>query len=568
MFITLKRHEREKKVLADHSNRLTEAVLKSTDHGLFLIDAKDKILPPVSPSLATLFRRHDFSNLTLQKLLSPLVTAKTLSLVRNHFASLLSGAAHAAHPVANPLRDIDLRLANSNGSFDTVHYSFDFDSIVIPNEPRLWMVRVTDLTLRLQTTRELEDLRSQIQIQGEILRGVLQMGAARLSAFLQHTDASLKTIASVLKKPAREQDAFRHKLEEILEEVDRIRREAAVFKLSELENTARTFEDSLQELRSRSTLSGSDFLPLAVTLDQLYSQFALVRSMTAAGPVRTPGSAQSGPQMTNNGTQIIEAPKFITPAEEPKSVAGAHHTARAGSLDSTLHALTDHVAQEHNKSVVLETIGLQLIPAKYQAAIKNVAIQLIRNAVMHGIEAPAVREASGKLIRGTLRLEFRLRDRNYELLFEDDGCGIVPDVVRATAIERGLVTPEAAARMRDRETIKLIFKSRFTTLAIAPSDTTHGTGMSLVRRYVHEAGGKIALASLPGHETRFKVTLPSVATAGASDTNESPAAVEAPTAVPAVGVDHGVAAEGATDAAGTPDAEDAAGAAAVQAQVA
>jgi two-component system chemotaxis sensor kinase CheA len=131
---------------------------------------------------------------------------------------------------------------------------------------------------------------------------------------------------------------------------------------------------------------------------------------------------------------------------------------------------------------------------------------------MHGIETPAARQAAGKPAHGTLRLEFKsLAERGYELLFEDDGCGLDPDRVRATAIARGVISGEAAARLRDREAIKLIFKSGFTTLATAPGDTTHGSGMSLVRRYVHEAGGKIALASLLGHETRFKVSLPHLA---------------------------------------------------------
>jgi chemotaxis protein histidine kinase CheA len=61
----------------------------------------------------------------------------------------------------------------------------------------------------------------------------------------------------------------------------------------------------------------------------------------------------------------------------------------------------------------------------------------------------------------------------------------------------------------------LIFMSGYTTLASAPGEAPHGTGMSLVRRYVHEAGGKIALATLLGHETRFKVTLPPAAAADA-----------------------------------------------------
>src|SRR4029077_19726655 len=85
----------------------------------------------------------------------------------------------------------------------------------------------------------------------------------------------------------------------------------------------------------------------------------------------------------------------------------------------------------------------------------------------------------------------------------------------------------------DRQVIKLIFKSGYTTLNSAPGEARHGTGMSLVRRYVHEAGGKIALATLLGHETRFKVTLPATTvtdsqvaeeSSGATSTNAAPAA--------------------------------------------
>jgi signal transduction histidine kinase len=298
-------------------------------------------------------------------------------------------------------------------------------------------------------------------------------------------------------------------LEETLNEVDRVRREAAAFKLSGLERTARVFEDALQDLRSRTELSGSDFLPLAVKLDNLYEQFASLKSLTiAAGPTREPDAAANAPPVTETGTQIISAPKFTPEMMDPKAAARPYRTARAGSLDSTLQALTDHVAQEHNKQVVLETSGLELIPPRYQTAIKNIAIQLIRNAVMHGIETPEARAAANKTVRGTLRLDFKTRRDTFDLLFEDDGRGLDPDEVRAVAVQRGVVSSETAARLRDREAIKLIFKSRYTTLASSAEDVAHGAGMSLVRRYVHDAGGKIALASLPGHETRFKVSFP------------------------------------------------------------
>jgi signal transduction histidine kinase len=189
----------------------------------------------------------------------------------------------------------------------------------------------------------------------------------------------------------------------------------------------------------------------------------------------------------------------------------------AGSLASTLASLTELAAQEQQKQVVLESSGLELVPPRYQAAIKNVAVQLIRNALMHGIESAGEREAAGKPPHGTLLLEFRIAsDQSYEMLFQDDGRGIDPERVRSTAVARGLVSEEAASRLRDRQAIKLIFKSGFTTIEGAPGEASHGAGMSLVRRYVHEAGGRIALASLLGHETRFKVTMPPLEADGAA----------------------------------------------------
>jgi two-component system, chemotaxis family, sensor kinase CheA len=519
MFISVKRHEREKQELIGASNRLTEAILKGSAQGLFLLDAKGKILPQVSASLATLFRRQEFANLTLEKLIGPLVSAKTLGTTRTFLARLLDAAAPNDAAQENPLQDVEVRLVNPDGTFDAAHYCFEFNAVDLPREPRSWLVHVSDITARVQQLRELEDLRTHAQTQGEILRSVLLTGGPRFGAFLQRTDASMKAINEVLKKPAREADAFRNKLEATLDEVDRVRRDAAALKLTGLEAAARLMEDSLQELRSRGALSGSDFLPLAVKLDELYGQFALLRSLSSqAGPAAEPDTDVPEARVTENGTQIIEAPKFLAEMAQRSAQPKAHRMAQAGSLDSTLTALTELVAQEHRKTVVLECSGLQLVPPRYQATIKNVAIQLIRNAVMHGVENSAARKGAGKPANGTLHLEFKtMPDQSFELHFQDDGCGLDPDKVRATAVAKGLITEEAAARLRDRQAIKLIFKSGYTTLSSASGEAPHGTGMSLVRRYVHEAGGKIALATLLGHETRFKVTLPAAEAAAADD---------------------------------------------------
>ena len=141
MFISVKRHEREKQELIAAGNRLTDAILNGSAQGLFLLDAKGKILPQVSASLATLFRRQEFANLTLEKLIGPLVSAKTLGAARTFLARLLDAAAPDDAGQENPLQDVEVRLVNPDGSFDAAHYSFEFNTVDLPREPRSWLVQ-------------------------------------------------------------------------------------------------------------------------------------------------------------------------------------------------------------------------------------------------------------------------------------------------------------------------------------------------------------------------------------------------------------------------------------------
>ena len=122
MFISAKRHEREKQELLGASNRLTEAVLKNSEQGLFLLDGREKIQPQVSQSLAALFRRQDFSNLSFEKLIAPLVTAKVLTVARNYVGGLLSGGPRENAAESNPLRDVEVRLPKADGTGDAAQY--------------------------------------------------------------------------------------------------------------------------------------------------------------------------------------------------------------------------------------------------------------------------------------------------------------------------------------------------------------------------------------------------------------------------------------------------------------
>jgi len=530
MFISKKRHGEDLQALQSASNRLIEAILNHVSQGVFLVDARDRILQPVSRAMTTLFRRRDFSNLTFERLLAPLVDEQTLidacaTLAKMRLANVSGDIASTP-----AMQEVEVRLPRSDDTVDIAYYAFDFFELDIPGQLHAWMVRVTDRTLLLRQNEELgelrpqladahpeiQDLRAQLAMQSDVLRCVMQVGRIHFAAAVRRSGAAMKAINAILKKPAREDEAFRQKLEAISAEVAELRREAESLQLAAMESAARSFEESLQELRVRGSLSGNDFLPLAVRLDDLFSHYTQLRSLTktAVKPQLKPAPA---PRMTENGTEILAAPQFIaqqallaqpTSSGDPESppVASA---APAGSLEATLCALTAHVADEHDKQVSFTCSGLSKVPPAYQAAVKNIAIQLIRNAVIHGIESAAEREQRGKKAEGGLSLQFSaLPDGTFELRFRDDGRGVDPAQVRRIAIERELITSEAAARLRDRQAIKLIFKEHYSTLESTANGGTNGAGLSFVRRHVHDVGGKIALASEPGKETRFKVSLP------------------------------------------------------------
>ena len=120
-------------------------------------------------------------------------------------------------------------------------------------------------------------------------------------------------------------------------------------------------------------------------------------------------------------------------------------------------------------------------------------------------EAAIEDEQFAPLVQGGTRLD--QRSRGFAC-FDDDGRGLDSALLRRTAVDRGMIAPEAAEQLTHRQAIKLIFKKGFTTMEEPTSEGGKGMGMALVRRYVADAGGRVALASDLGRYTRLRVALP------------------------------------------------------------
>jgi two-component system chemotaxis sensor kinase CheA len=133
-------------------------------------------------------------------------------------------------------------------------------------------------------------------------------------------------------------------------------------------------------------------------------------------------------------------------------------------------------------------------------------VHLIRNAVDHGIEPPAVRLARGKPQTGTILLSAAQESNQVVITLVDDGGGIDAGEVRRRAIERGIVRADEV--LSDREAIQLIFTEGFSTARTVTDVSGRGVGLDVVVQSMERLNGLIEAETLPGAGTKFTLQLP------------------------------------------------------------
>lgn len=180
-----------------------------------------------------------------------------------------------------------------------------------------------------------------------------------------------------------------------------------------------------------------------------------------------------------------------------------------GSVFERFRRLVRDLARQLGKAVRLEIEGEETEADK--TIVEDLAdplVHLIRNAIDHGLETAEDRVEAGKPAEGLVKLSARLGDGQVIIEIADDGRGIDAGRVRAKAIERGLVTAEAAALLSDDEAFRFILQPGFSTAETISNLSGRGVGMDVVATMVERCGGSLALRSRPGHGTTVAITLP------------------------------------------------------------
>jgi two-component system chemotaxis sensor kinase CheA len=305
-----------------------------------------------------------------------------------------------------------------------------------------------------------------------------------------------------------EVDALLEAISEASVELSTLRHEAALIK------EARTLAGTLSENLMRETLldpstpaqGGMNFRMRAVADDLRRALERLERSFSVEMD-----------QVEAEFSQIYDA-------------ANRLRLLSVATLRGTLELAVRDAAQSLAKQVRFDFSGDDIrLDTQVLAGLGKALLHAVRNAVAHGIEAPADRRAAGKPEQGSIELRVERRAEKAVFTCADDGGGIDVNAVRDSAQARGLISAGNAASLRQEDAIEILLRGGLTTTGAVDEISGRGIGLDVIRETVARLKGAVRISSTPGRGTSLEISVPvSIASLTALEMSAGDAVVAVP----------------------------------------
>jgi len=171
--------------------------------------------------------------------------------------------------------------------------------------------------------------------------------------------------------------------------------------------------------------------------------------------------------------------------------------------------MVHELARKAGKKVDLEISGGEIEMDKGTLEnIREPLMHLLRNAVDHGIETPAIREKAGKDPNGTIRLSAMRDEDSITIEVSDDGAGIDTKELKRVFVEKKFIPPDFAETISDRELLSMIFSPGTTTMEKVSNVSGRGVGLDVVQTQILKMGGDVEVDTGAGKGARFIMNLP------------------------------------------------------------
>lgn len=452
----------------------TDEILSTVQEGLFLLNSDFRLGNQISASLPKVLGRPLNAGADLLEVLKELVPERDFFATRDYL-ELLFGDRVKESLVRdlNPLAEVEVRDRDERFGVRSRYLSFQFNRVLTAQQ-RIshLLVTVQDVSEAVQLRQALEAAKRTAKTEVEVLLDLLNVNPSLLGSFLNDARESLERVNAVLRAAG---SSYRHTVDQVFRQIHTLKGDAAALGFTLFEQLAHDFEDRLQALRQKSDINGDDLLGLLPQLDMCFSRIQQVTEMVG---------------------------RFSTFHQS------ASERNESQELTQSLQQLATRIGESHNKQVALsaDLDAFALLPLRQRAELRDIAIQLLRNAVIHGIEEGEERTSRAKTETGNIRVKLRsLENSEFEFELVDDGRGIIPAQIRGALLRSGRYSPEALAELDDRQVVMKIFDQGFSTAASVTTDAGRGVGMDIVREKIKALGGSLRLSSRPNEYTAFSI---------------------------------------------------------------
>lgn len=513
---------------AIEARRETEEIMETVNTGLFLLDKDLNIGNQYSRALQNIIGTDRIAGEKFDSILRGRISDKDLETTRQFIGQLYNPRVKTKLVNdLNPLNKVNLHSESDDGVSNR-YLDFRFSRVYEGKDIARILVNVQDVSDAVLLEQRLEKERAQNDMQVEMLTTILNVSPALINDFINNTKAHIDKMNNILKNPGSSQFELEGKLKSLYREMHSLKGEASALKLHSFTKIATDAEDKLQALQNQNQLSGNDFLPLAVHLDDLLSLSqtieALGERITASSGVNTiatKSSQDTANNITNNTT--VQTTTNNLKEQEVNGVQAVsmdvdfdeNHSIKkpSSAIESYYKNFADDIAKRQGKQIEMHIDGFDAIDGMdmsndTQSAIKEIAVQLIRNAIVHGIETPEQRKSSFKAATGMLNMTLAEQDDMIVLSVEDDGHGIDYDKIRQKLFSLGRHSEDEIKELSKQQLLNTLFSSGFTTKESADEDGGRGVGLDIIKSHAKELGGKLNVHSEYGRLTRFNVKLP------------------------------------------------------------
>ena len=513
------RRLRETDAEAFAARRETQEIMETVNTGLFLLDKDLNIGQQHSRALNSIVGSDRLAGENFTNVLRGRISDKDLKTTQQFIEQLYNPRVkEKLVDSLNPLHKVMLHNSSDDKGLNNRFLDFKFSRVYEDKDIARILVNVNDVSDAVYLEQRLEKERSQNDMQIEMLTTILNVNPKIINEFISNTQAHIERMNNILKNPGSSQYELEGKLKAIYREMHSLKGEASALKLHSFTKIASEAEDKLHALQNQGQLSGNDFLQLAVHLDDLLSLSNTIATLGERINRSAPPKAATAKTTIASSDDILNSSVSKAPIANHQSVNSIDTD---GGLDIDLDGENDdrlsfynefakEIAARQGKQVQLKsnTLTQTDIPAHLAKPIKEISIQLLRNAVVHGIEEPSARHSAGKTEVGTIDLEVQDNGSDVTLVVQDDGQGIDYDSIRNKLSKEGRFSEEEASQLSQGDLLKQLFSSGFSTKEHADEDGGRGVGLDIIKAQVKDYNGKLNVNSVLGQMTRFVITLP------------------------------------------------------------